>query len=126
MQRVTGIGGVFFRAKDAEALAHWYEQNLGISVPEKPWVQQGGQTVFMPFGEDTDYFGQMSQQWMLCFRVANVDAMIAQLRTAGVEAIQKAEWNSKIGVFARIHDPEGNPIELWQPATDDPSSNDED
>ncbi|MGL4234968.1 VOC family protein [Tabrizicola sp.] len=116
MQKVTGIGGVFFRAKETQALITWYEQNLGIDITDKTWVQEGGLTVFSPFREDTDYFGRREQQWMICFRVADLEAMLAQLRGSGIEAIQKDEWNSEVGTFARIHDPEGNPIELWQPS----------
>lgn len=116
MQKVTGIGGVFFRAKDPKALIQWYERNLGIDISDKTWVQESGLTVFSPFKEDSEYFGRQSQQWMICFRVANLETMIAQLHTNGIEVIQKEEWNSEVGTFARIHDPEGNPVELWQPS----------
>lgn len=116
MQKVLGIGGVFFRAKDPEALIAWYERHLGIDISEKTWVQERGLTVFSPFKEESDYFGRRSQQWMLCFRVADLDAMVEQLRSSGIDALQKSEWNSEVGTFARVHDPEGNPIELWQPA----------
>lgn len=116
MQKVTGIGGVFFRAKNPKALIQWYEQNLGIDISEKTWVQKSGQTVFSPFKANSEYFGRQEQQWMICFRVADLEAMIAQLRAREIEAIRKEEWNSEVGTFARIHDPEGNPIELWQPS----------
>jgi glyoxylase I family protein len=69
----------------------------------------------MRFPEDTDYFGDRAQGFMLNFRVRDLDAMIAQLREAGIEVETRTEWNSEIGRFARIHDPEGNPVELWQP-----------
>lgn len=118
MQKVTGIGGVFFRAKDPKSLTEWYESNLGVDISARIWVQKSGQTVFSPFNEDSDYFGRQEQQWMVCFRVADLQAMIAQLELGGIEAIQKAEWNSEVGAFARVHDPEGNPIELWQPSTE--------
>ncbi|MDZ4395141.1 VOC family protein [Cypionkella sp.] len=116
MQKVTGIGGVFFRARDPKALVQWYEQELGLDIREKTWVQDSGPTVFAPFKEDSEYFGRPTQQWMLCFRVVDLQAFVAQLRMRGIDAIQKEEWNSEVGTFARIHDPEGNPIELWQPA----------
>ena len=117
MERVTGIGGLFFRAQDPVALAAWYRDNLGIDGPYGLWAQEAGQTVFSPFAKDTEYFGRDSQQWMINFRVANLDAMIAQLAKVGVVAQTKPEWDSpEVGRFARIHDPEGNPIELWQPA----------
>lgn len=116
MQKVTGIGGVFFKARDPKALAKWYEDVLGIDINDKTWVQDRGQTVFAPFRADTDYFERPDQQWMLCFRVNDLRAMIEQLRSAGLSVIEKPEWNSEVGEFARIHDPEGNPIELWQPS----------
>lgn len=119
MERVSGIGGLFFRAQDATALASWYLQHLGIDLAPQdygvqPWTQQAGPTVFAPFDADTDYFGQ-SQMWMVNFRVRDLDAMAAQLRASGITVeIDPADYPN--GKFARLHDPEGNPIELWQPA----------
>lgn len=116
---VTGIGGVFFRARDPDTLKAWYRTHLGI-VPEgwDPWQQQAGPTVFMPFKATTDYWST-GKQWMLNLRVDNLDGMLATLKAAGVEAVTNAEWDSpETGRFARIHDPEGNPIELWQPPED--------
>ena len=89
MERVDGIGGVFFRARDPEALAGWYADHLGVdrvpmSYDETPWTQQAGPTVFAPFPDDTDYFGRAEQQWMVNFRVRDLDAMVSQLRSAGV------------------------------------------
>jgi predicted enzyme related to lactoylglutathione lyase len=115
MEKVLGIGGMFFRARDPQKLARWYSDHLGIDIREAVWHQQAGPTVFMPFQYDTDYFGQPEQQWMINFRVGNLDAMIAQLEASSISVETKAEWNSEIGRFARIHDPEGNPIELWEP-----------
>ncbi|MDX8348663.1 VOC family protein [Cognatiyoonia sp. IB215446] len=119
MEKVEAIGGIFFRAKDPAALAAWYHEKLGINpVPQdpegQPWMQEAGPTVFAPFAEDTDYFGRMDQQWMLNFRVRDLDAMIAQLEAAGIEIGRRDDMEG-IGRFARIHDPEGNPIELWEP-----------
>jgi predicted enzyme related to lactoylglutathione lyase len=116
MQKVTGIGGVFFRAKDPDALTRWYEDVLGVDINDRTWVQERGQTVFAPFKASSDYFGRPDQQWMLCFRVNDLKAMIEQLQSAGLSVLQKPEWDSEVGIFARIHDPEGNPIELWQPS----------
>ena len=121
MEKVDGIGGVFFRAKDPKALAAWYETHLGIGpVPDDPgqgpWVQASGPTIFAPFAADTDYFGRDDQQWMLNFRVRDLAAMIAQLENAGIE-IGRRDDMAGVGSFARIHDPEGNPIELWQPVS---------
>ena len=118
MERVTGIGGVFFRARDHVALQAWYEKHLGIpKVPTnydvEPWSQEAGFTVFAPFPEATDYFGKREQQWMLNFRVRNLDAMVRQLRAAGIEVTVDAKEYPN-GRFARLHDPDGNPIELWE------------
>ncbi len=120
MEKVTGIGGVFFRARDPKALAQWYREHLGVDlVPDNydqpGWQQQAGPTGFAPFPEDTAYFGNPDKQWMINFRVTDLDAMIAQLKTAGVPVEIDPEPYPN-GRFARTHDPEGNPIELWQPA----------
>ena len=119
MERVTGIGGLFFRAKDPAALAQWYQDTLGIDlVPadysQKPWAQEAGPTVFAPFAQDTDYFGKAEQQWMINFRVRDLNAMVAQLRTMKIEVRIDPEAYPN-GRFARLHDPEGNPVELWEP-----------
>jgi glyoxylase I family protein len=119
MEKVTGIGGFFFRARDPKALAQWYLQHLGVDpVPENydqsPWQQQAGPTAYAPFPEDTGYFGDPRKQWMINFRVANLDALVVQLR-AGISVEIDPELYPN-GRFARIHDPEGNAIELWQPA----------
>lgn len=115
---VTGIGGVFFRARDPAALGAWYAEHLGVSLDGGAWRQDAGPTVFAPFQDDTDYFGRPEQQWMINFRVGDLDAMIARLRTAGIAVETNPEWDSEVGRFARIHDAEGNPIELWEPAAD--------
>ena len=113
---VTGIGGLFFRAKDPEGLTAWYKQHFGIT-PEgyDPWQQQAGPTMFMPFKADTSYFAA-DKQWILNLRVSEIDALIAKLRDAGVEVLTDPTWDTaETGRFARLHDPEGNAIELWQP-----------
>src|SRR5689334_4998702 len=119
MRFVTGIGGFFFRANKPASLGQWYKEHLGIDlVPEdygqKPWSQEAGPTVFAPFAADSDYFGNAAKNWMLNFRVRDLDSMAAQLRTAGIEVKVDPEVYPN-GRFARLHDPEGNPIELWQP-----------
>jgi glyoxylase I family protein len=119
MEKVTGIGGFFFRAKDPKALGLWYQQHLGISViptskEESPWQQEAGPTAFAPFKETSSYFGDPQKVWMLNFRVRDLDKMAAQLQAAGIE-VKIDPQSSPIGRFARLHDPEGNPIELWQP-----------
>jgi len=117
MERVLGIGGYFMRAKDPEALKEWYQSNLGLEDSEDgPWMQEAGHTVFAPFDEDTDYFGSRSQQTMLNFRVGDLDAMLAQLREAGADVADETQDMDGIGSFGWVTDPEGNRIELWQPA----------
>ena len=114
MEKVTGVGGFFFRSRDTEALTAWYAQHLGIES-NPLWMQDAGPTVFAPFKESSDYFAA-DKRWMLNLRVRDMDAMLAQLRAAGIEIETRPEWDSAdYGRFARIHDPEGNPIELWQP-----------
>lgn len=119
MQKVDGIGGIFFRAKNPAQLAAWYLEHLGIDlVPTDgdtpPWMQGAGPTVFSPFAEDTDYF-PADRQFMVNFRVSDLDAMVSQLEAAGI-TISNRESMEGVGQFVRIHDPEGNPVELWQPA----------
>ena len=112
----VGIGGVFFRANDPKALQEWYRKHLGISTDyASPWVQQSGPTLFMPFARNTGYF-PADKQWMINFRVAELDPLLSALRGAGIEVTTNPEWDtSETGRFARIHDPEGNPVELWEP-----------
>src|ERR1022692_4669910 len=93
MEQVTGIGGLFFRARDPKALGQWYQDHLGVAlVPsnyeEPPWQQEAGPTVFTPFPETADYFGpDASKTWIVNFRVRSLDAMVAQLRAAGVSSV---------------------------------------
>ncbi|NOD61826.1 MULTISPECIES: VOC family protein [unclassified Ruegeria] len=116
MQKVNGIGGVFFRARDPKALSAWYAEHLGVDHYDPvPWKQREGYTVFAPFPQDTEYFGREDQQWMINFRVDDLEAMTRQLEAAGIAVETHSDWDSEVGKFARIHDPEGNPIELWQP-----------
>ena len=119
MERVTGIGGFFFRAKDPKKLAQWYQDHLGVTkTPEsydgEAWQQQAGTTVFAPFQFDTTYFGDPKQMWMINFRVSNLDKMAAQLRAEGATVEIDPETYPN-GRFAKTADPEGNPIQLWQP-----------
>ncbi len=119
MEKVTGIGGFFFRAKDPDALALWYEERLGITtVPksygEEPWRQQEGVTVFAPFQQDSEMIGPPEHTWMINFRVDDLDAMAAQLRAAG-ESVTVDPESYPNGRFAEVRDPEGNGIQLWQP-----------
>ena len=120
MEKVAGIGGLFFRAHDPKALANWYQQHLGIDLTPTSeggnvWQQEAGATSFTPFPETTKYFGDPNKSWMVNFRVHNMEKMVAQLRAAGIE-VKDPESYPGVGSFTRLHDPEGNPIELWQPA----------
>jgi glyoxylase I family protein len=123
MEKVTGIGGLFFRAKDPKALGRWYQQSLGIpltptSSEGSVWQQEAGPTSFSPFPETSKYFGNPDKVWMVNFRVRDLDKMAAQLRSAGIE-VKVDPQTYPYGRFARLQDPEGNPIELWQPAKSD-------
>jgi len=122
---VLGIGGLFFRSKDPDGLNAWYRDHLGIgagcvategaTVDEWSWQTEGGPVVFAPFKADTDYFAE-DKQFMLNLRVRDLDSLLEQLHAAGIAVITKPEWNDpQTGQFARIHDPEGNAIELWEP-----------
>ena len=126
---VLGMGGLFFRAKDPDALNAWYREHLGVGAGcnsdpdaepnEWVWNIQAGPMVFAPFKESTDYFAA-DKQFMINLRVRDLDSLLEQLNAAGIDIITKEEWDAspELGKFARIHDPEGNAIELWeQPQT---------
>ena len=120
-QRITGFGGFFFRAKDTKALVAWYDENFGIApVPSdyatEPWHQAEGPPVFAPFSHDTTFFGDdMSKTFMLNFRVESLEKMVAQLRANGNEVTLDEGNPYPNGLFATMFDPEGNPIQLWEP-----------
>lgn len=115
---VTGIGGLFLRSRDAEARAAWYRIHLGIEAGQSSvWEQEAGGTVFAPFPADADYF-PLDQPFMLNLRVDDLDALAAELEDAGIAVERADDASTEYGRFARIHDPEGLPIELWQPPAD--------
>lgn len=117
MQRVLGIGGYFLRAADPAALIGWYRDCLGLDVSEHGlWRQEPGPTVFATFEADTDYFGSRDQRTMLNFRVDDLDAMLAQLRAKGADVAEETQEMEGVGRFGWVTDPDGNRIELWQPA----------
>lgn len=124
---VLGMGGLFFRARDPDALNAWYREHLGVGAGcnadgegepnEWFWQVQGGPMVFAPFKADSDYFAA-DKAFMLNFRVRDLEGMLEQLNAAGIDIETRDEWDSpETGRFARIHDPEGNAIELWEPPT---------
>lgn len=117
MEKVTGIGGVFFIAKNPAELSKWYEQHLGVSRPpstydELPWKQQEGYTVFAPMGSDSPHFQKQARLY-INFRVENLDAMCRQLQSAGIEVEVDPETYPN-GRFASLEDPEGNQVQLWE------------
>lgn len=127
---VVGMGGYFFRAREPETLAAWYREHLGVGggcgrdergeTNAYCWYHEGGPMVFSPFAEATDYF-PADRQAMINLRVRDLAGLIVQLKASGVDVITKPEWDGAAGSFARVHDPEGNPIELWEPpAAPDP------
>jgi predicted enzyme related to lactoylglutathione lyase len=126
MARVTGIGGVFLKARDPKALTKWYVEVLGL--PQSPWggvvfewsdeVPAGtGQTAWSLFAETTEHFGSESQRAMINYRVDDLEGLLAKLREAGV-AVDPKQESHPYGHFAWITDPEGNRVELWQPIGD--------
>ena len=122
---VIGMGGYFFRANDPAKLKEWYREHLNVGggigtdpatgdTSEYVWYHEGGPMVFEPFKADSDYFAA-DKQAMINFRVRDLDGLLARLRAAGVTITQEQEMEG-VGRFARVHDPEDNAIELWEPA----------
>lgn len=123
MRRVTGIGGVFFKAKDPKALAEWYRVHLGLAVQEWGgvsfrWTDDNetgtGTTIWSPFKDDTSYFAPGTASFMINYRVADLHALLAILRSEGCNVVDKTD-DSEFGKFGWVIDPEGNKVELWQP-----------
>ena len=124
MRRVTGIGGVFFKAKDPKALGQWYKKHLGIDVQDWggasfQWQTAAhpnpdGATVWSLFPDNTEYFQPGSSPFMVNYRVEDLDALLQILREEGCQVDDKTE-NSDFGKFGWVVDPEGNKVELWQP-----------
>ena len=127
--RVTGIGGVFFKARDPVALAAWYREHLGVPVapdgthalfaaePDGGGDAAAGApapTVWSTFPADTEYFGAGPAHWMINYRVPDLDAMLAQLRAAGAWVADEVQ-DGEYGRFGWAADPDGNRFELWQP-----------
>jgi len=122
MAKAVGIGGIFLKARDPKALSLWYQTHLGI--PDQgggslafDGPESTGMTVFAHFPLDSKYFGEGPQQSMVNFRVDDLDALLIQLAEAQVR-IDPKRGDESYGIFAWIWDPEGNRIELWQPAAE--------
>jgi predicted enzyme related to lactoylglutathione lyase len=120
MARAIGLGGFFFKARDPKVLTDWYAQHLGISISAfggakfQEDEQRPGCTLWSPFKEDTQHFAPSTKPFMINFRVDDLDALLAQLRGAGVQVDAKVD-KSEYGNFGWIMDPEGNRVELWEP-----------
>lgn len=124
MERVRGIGGIFFKSKDPKALSRWYAEHLG--VPSETWggamfkwrdhegEGQDAYTLWSPFSADTKYFEPSPAPFMINFRVDDLDRMLEQLRRNGIPVDERRE-ESEFGRFGWVMDPEGNRIELWEP-----------
>lgn len=124
MKKVTGIGGVFFKAKDSKKLTEWYRENLGMDTNEYganfQWFQdeegkKKGSTQWSPFADTTKYFDPSTKEFMINYTVENLEALVAELREAGVTILDDIE-SYDYGKFVHIIDPEGNKVELWEPA----------
>jgi predicted enzyme related to lactoylglutathione lyase len=119
MHKVSGIGGFFFRAKDSDALTAWYRDNLGIDpVPmaegDHTWRQEAGETAFTSASYAMDQY-PADRTWAINFRVHDLDGIVEQLRAAGTD-VEVDPSTYSMGRFASLTDPEGNPIQLWEPA----------
>jgi len=124
MKRVTGIGGIFFKAADPAGLREWYRRHLGVDVQDWggaafSWADDagipgGGSTVWSISGLDSDYFAPSTQPFMINYRVADLAALLETLRSEGCDVVDKTE-SSEFGEFGWVIDPEGNKVELWQP-----------
>jgi predicted enzyme related to lactoylglutathione lyase len=123
MARVTGIGGVFFKAKDPKQLAAWYRDMLGIPVEDwggaaLKWpddhAEDRGTTAWMLAGQDSKWFAPSTSSFMINYRVDDMEGLLARLRDKGV-AIDKGPEHHENGAFAWIVDPDGNKVELWEP-----------
>lgn len=123
MVKVTGLGGIFFKCENPEMIQEWYEKNLGIPSNEYGttflWRDEKnpetvGSTVWAPFKEETTYFAPSEKEFMINYRVENLDLLLNQLKGNGVEIVGEID-QQPYGRFAHIMDPEGNKIELWEP-----------
>ena len=124
MKRVTGIGGIFFKAKHPEKLKEWYWKHLGITPDDQGYVsfewrekdepEKVGMTVWEVFKADTDYFDKSDAPFMINYRVEDLAGLLQALREEGVEVDDRIE-EAEYGRFGWIYDPDGNKIELWEP-----------
>jgi len=127
MKKVTGIGGIFFKCKDPKTLNEWYKTHLGFDTTPYgttfEWNEgadstKKGQTQWSPFAETTKYFEPSTKDFMVNYRVENLEALVEQLKSEGVTIVDKIE-GSEYGKFVHIMDLEGNKVELWEPNDSD-------
>lgn len=127
MKRVTGIGGVFFKTKDPQKTREWYQKHLGLETDQYgtsfEWrhseeVDKKGYTAWSPFQQNTDYFGKSDQEYMINYRVEDLEALVGELRKEGVKIVDEIQ-SFEYGKFVHIEDVEGNRVELWEPADEE-------
>ena len=125
MKRVTGIGGIFFKCQDPEKMKQWYKTHLGFDTSQYgakfEWLQasdatEKGYTLWSPFPDKTKYFDPSTKDFMINYRVENLEALVAALKEEGVTVLDEIETFDEYGKFVHILDVEGNKIELWEPA----------
>ncbi len=123
MKKVTGIGGIFFKCKDPNKMREWYQAHLGLNTTDYgatfEWREsedstKKGSTTWSPFAETTKYFAPSTKNFMINYRVENLEALVDQLTNEGVTIVDKIE-DSDYGKFVHILDAEGNKVELWEP-----------
>ena len=120
MVKAIGLGGIFFKSRDPAALSAWYAKHLGLPLEDWGGVRfdedasRPGSTLWAPFAADSGYFEPSKQPYMINFRVDDLDALLGQLRAAGVTVDERTD-NNELGSFGWIMDPDGTRIELWQP-----------
>jgi predicted enzyme related to lactoylglutathione lyase len=124
MKRVTGIGGIFFKCNDPEKVKQWYKTHLGFDTTQYgvkfEWQQESdptkrGYTLWTPFTDKTKYFEPSSKDFMINYRVENIEALVEELKKEGVTVLDQIEAYDEYGKFVHILDIEGNKIELWEP-----------
>lgn len=131
MERVQGLGGIFFKSPDPKALARWYADNLGVEL--EPWGgavfrwsaqadAETAATVWNPFPADTKYFEPSERGFMFNFRVQDLEAMLAQIAAGGGTVLEARESSDELGKFGWFVDPDGNKVELWQPPAGGPTA----
>lgn len=123
MKKVTGIGGIFFKCKDPKAMREWYKAHLGMNTTEygatfewreEPGSTKKGSTTWSPFAETSNYFEPSTKDFMINYRVSDLEALVEELKKEGVTIVDKIETYD-YGKFVHIMDPEGNKLELWEP-----------